>query len=182
MRLIFAIPHHFREDGSREFGSTGYDEAGRRASYLRQAIVALHTTFGDRQSLFDLARGTMHPANRALSHEIEVLVCTGRSEHLLAELGDIASLFGHATSDGPAELLGFDCHAHLRDRLGRFDYYCYLEDDICIADPLFFDKLAWFSSEFGQSCVLQPNRFEFRPETPWVKTYGDGDFFSDITC
>jgi hypothetical protein len=179
MRLLFTIPHHFRDDGRREFGSTGYDEAARRAAYLRRAVVALHMSFGERQLLFDLARDTMHPANRGAGHSVEVIVCTGGSDHLLGELADIASLFSHSVSQEPPELLGFACHALLRDRLGRFDFYCYLEDDILVTDPLLFDKLHWFCRELGQELVLQPNRYEFRPDSPSIKTYGDGDFFRD---
>jgi hypothetical protein len=179
MRLLFTIPHHFRDDGRREFGSTGYDEAERRALYLRQAILALHAAFGQGQRLFDLARGALHRANSATSHSITVIVCTGRSDHLLGRLADIEPLFTHAVSDEPSEHLGFACHGLLKDGLGRFDYCGYLEDDILVADPLLFDKLAWFTGALGPDCVLQPNRFEFRPDKPFAKTYGDGDFFRD---
>lgn len=56
--------------------------------------------------------------------------------------------------------------------IDQFDYFCYLEDDILIADPLFFDKQLWFSGQFGDDCMLQPNRYElFRDR---YKIYVDG--------
>ena len=50
----------------------------------------------------------------------------------------------------------------LRDRLlaGDGDYFCYLEDDLILGDPWLFRKLAWFTREFGDDCLLQPNRYE----------------------
>jgi hypothetical protein len=62
----------------------------------------------------------------------------------------------------------------MRDALGRYDYYCYLEDDLLVTDPLFFQKLKWFNALAGNDAVLQPNRFEVALGQPWDKLYIDG--------
>jgi hypothetical protein len=79
-------------------------------------------------------------------------------------------------------LLGFECHAVLRDRLGAFDYYCYLEDDLILMDPWFFVKLAWFVQKAGEDKLLQPNRFEAGVEKSLRKMYLDGDLAPHCTA
>src|SRR5205823_11222032 len=71
--------------------------------------------------------------------------------------------------------LGFECHKVLRSGLGRYDYFCYLEDDLRLGDGLFFPKLAWFNTEFGDEAVLQPNRFELIDDPSPYKLYIDGN-------
>ena len=78
-------------------------------------------------------------------------------------------------------LLGYECHEVLASRSGAYDWYCYLEDDLLIRDPLFFEKLRWFRSWAPADSVLQPNRFEVSieplPHSRGVrayKTYIDG--------
>jgi len=68
----------------------------------------------------------------------------------------------------------------LRSGLGRYDWFGYLEDDLRLADGLFFQKLAWFNREFGDHAVLQPNRFESADEPAPYKLYIDGNL-SDPT-
>src|SRR5207253_2114842 len=79
----------------------------------------------------------------------------------------------HATQAEPL-LLGFECHAVLRDRLGSYDYYCYLEDDLIVHDPWLFRKLDWFTKRYGDDKLLQPNRFESGPHAYINKAYVDG--------
>jgi len=70
--------------------------------------------------------------------------------------------------------LGYSCHEVLADNLGRYDYYCFLEDDIVVSDPLFFWKQAWFTRMVGDRAVLQPHRFETSDQLPRHKLYIDG--------
>ena len=56
--------------------------------------------------------------------------------------------------------LGSETQRVLRERLGAYDYYAVVEDDMVIYDPLFFEKLAWFEQQFGAKCLLQPLRYE----------------------
>lgn len=60
----------------------------------------------------------------------------------------------------------------MKRHIDQFDYFCYLEDDMLIADPLFFDKQRWFNGQFGDDCMLQPNRYEVFKER--YKIYVDG--------
>jgi hypothetical protein len=62
----------------------------------------------------------------------------------------------------------------LLERLGEYDYYCYLEDDLVLTDSWLFRKLAWFNRRFGDGKLLQPNRFESGPHVSVRKVYVDG--------
>jgi hypothetical protein len=107
--------------------------------------------------------------------EIDVAVCTTRGRHLLADLPLARELFTELETDCDDPMyLGFECHALLKERLGRYDWYCYLEDDIAVLDALFFRKLEWFNKLAGDEAVLQPNRNEMAADGRWHKLYIDG--------
>jgi hypothetical protein len=72
-------------------------------------------------------------------------------------------------------LLGFECQKVLLENIEKYDYFCFLEDDIIIQDPLFFTKLNWFNFGAGNSCLLQPNRYEVTEDQKPFKAYIDGD-------
>lgn len=38
--------------------------------------------------------------------------------------------------------------------LGKYDYYCYLEDDLILYDFWFFVKLKWFNYYVGNNNLL----------------------------
>ncbi len=140
---------------------------------MRRCLAALHQVFGRRQGLIDAANKRMVEANDRLKSAIDVVVCTTGDDHLLGETH--AGLCQHHRTRAEPLLLGYECHEVLRQALGRYDFYCYLEDDLLLSDPLFFQKLAWFSGVAGEGALLQPNRFEIAPEGQLNKLYCDGN-------
>ena len=78
-------------------------------------------------------------------------------------------------------LLGYECQSLPRDRMGDYDYYCYLEDDLMLHDPWFFIKLGWFARTVGSESLLQPNRFEVGRNLLKHKAYIDGSLPSQAT-
>ena len=102
--------------------------------------------------------------------------------HLLPRLRSPAQSFLHQPTDAEPFLLGFECHAALYERIGDYDYYCYLEDDLVVTDPWLFAKLSWFRDQVGPESVLLPNRFEVaRGGVAW-KAYLDGDLAPEVTA
>ena len=63
-----------------------------------------------------------------------------------------------------------------------YDFYCYLEDDLILRDPLFFVKLKWFVELAGEDCVLLPNRYEVARDRLVHKAYVDGPLRPDVTA
>jgi len=159
MRILFTIPHYYAPDGRARHGSLA-GSADRRRGYVLACLSRLHETFGGWQRLTHSA----HPfggieANQALRHDIDVVVCTTQGRHLLDGLPP-GLCRHHQVQTTEPRLLGYDCHAVLRNGLGSYDWYCFLEDDLLLADPLFFAKLQWFLDFAGDDAVLLPNRFE----------------------
>jgi hypothetical protein len=181
MRLLFAIPHYFDPEGQGSHGSLrGNPEPRIRA--LADCLATLRQQFGRPQCEIDIARKTTVPANYATAVHLDVVVCTTGADHLLDRLPIGPEYYIHQRTAALPRLLGFECHAVLRDRLGDCDYYCYLEDDLLIRDPLLFVKLKWFTDQFGDDALLQPNRYELARGKIVHKAYVDGPLAPAVTA
>lgn len=174
MRLLFALAHYFKPTPGAFYGSEGADPA-RRAAAVATAIVSLHQTFDRKQGLFDGQARVAHPANDREPVEVTVVACTAGDAHLVPQLQGIKHLFTHRPCSRDPKFLGLECRAALGEGVGQYDWFCYLEDDLMITDPLFFDKLAWFRKIAGDDAVLQPNRYEVAIGQPLHKAYIDGN-------
>ena len=178
MRILFAIPHYFSAQGGGGYGSES-GTAEERARATRLCLAGLQQTLSESQGLTDGRGGVrLHAANPALRATITIALCTTGNSHLVPYLEGCP--FNHIRTNAEARYLGFECHKVLRSGLGRYDWFGYLEDDLRLADGLFFHKLAWFNREFGDAAVLQPNRFEIVDEPAPYKLYIDGNL-SDPT-
>lgn len=178
MRVLFTIPHFFQPAGKapdgRRYGSLRKDPRP-RITALTRCLAALHQLYAGPQCIIDLSRRKTRPANQQGTCEIEVVVCTTQGRHLLDELPLGAEYYTHCPTEAVPLLLGFECQAVLRDRIGGFDYYCFLEDDLILHDPWLFTKLGWFTRHVGDAGLLQPNRFELGQNRLVQKAYIDGD-------
>jgi hypothetical protein len=190
MRALFAVPHYFGPgpEGGRRHGSLGAAPAP-RIQALSDTLAGIRQLFGRPQCVIDIANRTTVPANQGTALGADVVVCTTRGKHLLDRLPLGAGYFTHHPTDAEPRFLGFECHAVLRDRLAAgYDYYCYLEDDLLIRNPLFFVKLRWFARQFGEDALLMPNRYEVARDRIVHKAYIDGPIraaasaaFQDVT-
>lgn len=171
MRVLVTIPHFCRAEGARE--GPYRSEDGRVEERLRHVTRCLGTlveTFGPDQVLTD--RPARRANERLAASTLDIILVTTGRHHLVEHLP--RALFGHAATEIHPRLLGFFCHRLMAERLDGYDYFVYLEDDIAVADPLFFVKLAWFERSFGADVFLQPNRFEADAAQPTAKLYIDG--------
>ena len=185
MRLLVAIPHFYAEasrspDG-RWHGSVGLGPAP-RITALSACIASLHQLYGPAQYTVEHATGVASPANSRTAGHVDIVVCTTGSHHLLDRLPIPVGSYTHRPTTAPAPLLGFECHAVLREGLGRYDYFAYLEDDLISRDPWLLVKLGWFTSQLGDEALLQPNRFEVGPLGLVHKVYIDGDLAPQVTA
>lgn len=175
MRLLFTVVHFFRggAKGLRNYGSMGRNPAP-RVQALTDCISALHEHFGGGQFSLNHGQRQASAANETLRHTVDVVVCTVKDMHLLGELKLPAGAYQHHLAEADPTLLGYECHSVLRERLGSYDYYCYLEDDLILHDPLFFSKLNWFNQLATKDDLLQPNRYEISLKGSVNKVYVDG--------
>jgi hypothetical protein len=186
MRILVAIPHYYaaraaESPDGRRHGSV-VQGATRRIAALSACIAALHRLYGPAQHLIDQATRVATPANRRTAGRVDVVVCTTGEGHLLDRLSLPESSFTLHPTDASPPLLGFECHAVLRDRLGGYDYYAYLEDDLIARDSWLFVKLGWFTAQLGDDGLLQPNRYEVGPLGLVHKAYIDGDLPVEVTA
>ena len=182
MKILATIAHFFDAAGDGYYGSTGKNAESRRDALVR-TIAAFHQHFGKtQQKLLNRRQRIMVPANAGETYDIDVVVCTTGGKHLVASLGLPAGFIEHRETQAQPLLLGFECHQVLRERLGAYDFYCFLEDDLVIEDPWFFAKLRWFARAVGNDALLQPNRFELSLTEPIQKLYIDGHVSPDFAA
>ncbi len=188
MRILVVIPHYYRppvagarpDAGDGRFHGSAGPDAGARLEALSESIASLHQQFDPRQSMIDIARKTTRPANAGISAGVDVIVCTTGGAHLVDRLDLRDDAFEHFPTQVAPLALGFACRAVLRDRIGLYDYYAYLEDDLILRDPWFFTKLAWFNGHLGNDRLLQPNRYETARKGVVLKAYVDGDLADHV--
>jgi hypothetical protein len=176
VKILFTIPHYFEAGGkgARNYGSVGKTPEP-RVGALALTISALWQAFGPRQFSLNHASRKGLPANGQFRNQIAVCVCTTGARHLLGRLDHLKDRFTPVRTQAEPPLLGYECHRVLKENLGRVDYYCYLEDDLVLRDPLFFQKLAWFNAMAEDGALLLPNRYEYAVTGGIHKVYIDGE-------
>lgn len=179
MKLMFVIPHYFRP-GPATFGSSNAARRRDRVTALHTCISSLHQHFGAKQQIM-LPGGGRRLANSSLASSVDIVICVRGSDHLLGELDLPMGAF--RVYDGGVydpRFLGYSCYDVLREACGRYDWYCFLEDDIVVHDPLFFRKLDSFYDVTGNArYLLQPHRYELSSLPEYSKVYIDGPVWED---
>lgn len=160
MRILVTIPHFFRKEAVAAYGSES-GNVSRRASALLTTLTSLKQTYGHQQAHMNKINTR---TNRQFSTNVDIVVCTTGANHILDHIP--AHLFAHKPTSCDPRFLGYECHQVLADRLGDYDYYCFMEDDLKLTDPIFFSKLQWFTTSVGTNSVLQPHRFETATAPP----------------
>lgn len=179
MRILFVIPHYFGA-GSSSYGSSDISKKQQRVASMRACIASLHQQFGHNQYLQQY-NGSKRPINGMATSSIDVVVCVRGEDHLLENLDMPQGSFRtHVVDMGDPRYLGYACYDVFRDSFGSYDWYCFLEDDIVVNDPLFFCKLQIFYNATGDArYLLQPNRFELGITPKPYKIYIDGPIWED---
>ncbi len=180
MRILFTIAHFFRPDSKGKHASQRKNPEP-RVHALTQSITNLHQLFGKSQSIINIGQRLAFPANQSQDSKLDIIICTTQDCHLLEQLLLPSHFYRHYPTQAEPLLLGFECQAVLRDNLGKYDYYCFLEDDLMIQDSWFFVKLNWFTQQAGDISLLQPNRYEVSVNNFTAKAYIDGDLLPRVT-
>lgn len=180
MKILITIPHYYRASNN-GYGSGGKDPQP-RIEALRACLFNIFTLFAQSQCMIDIAQRKAITANNNYANEVDVIVCTDGENHLLDNVSIPEQFYTHrkCSVDNPMNL-GFECSYVLKENLGKYDYYCFMEDDLLINDPYFFEKLNWFNKENDFMRLLNPNRYEVSTTGAVLKAYVDGDIRSDLT-
>ena len=179
MKVLVTIPHCYNPQGKGSYASVGRDPQP-RVTALTECLRALRTHYDTAQVWFRYTdRLHVLAANEARAIALHVVICTSGDLHLLERLPIPGRAYQHRATDCEPMFLGFECHTVLKENLGNYDYYCYLEDDLILHDPLFFQKLVWFNERAGNAYLLQPNRYEKAIAKGIEKNYIDLDLFTE---
>jgi hypothetical protein len=159
MRLLVTIAHYFKKDSSAEWhGTLGSGRAPvARIAALNAEIVSLHRYFGPHRAAID---DKLRAFDKAERNTIDIVVITVRGCHVLDQIGIDPKTYTINHFDGPPLMLPFEAQRIMRERVGGYDLYAYMEDDHVIVDPDFFRKITWFVECFGPGAMLIPTRYE----------------------
>ncbi|HUY87234.1 MAG TPA: glycosyltransferase [Pirellulales bacterium] len=180
-RVLVTVPHFYRLRRGSIHGS-GNQTRRARVAGLTRCLASIQELFGGEQYTTDLTRPNCHAANELTLYDATVVVCTDGVNHLLDEVRLPPGYFFHAPRSAKPQFLGFGCHSILRDSLGKFDYYCYMEDDLVLHDAWLFRKLGAFVELAGADYLLQPNRYEGAHSNMPRKAYIDGELPPEATA
>ena len=160
MRALITIAHYFKSETHRDLRDA--PGSGRaplaRIAALKSQIVALHRHFGPHRLTRDPRQAASFDALER--HTLDIIIMTVRGANLLECIGIDPSVYSVEYFDGPPVMLAFEAQRLMRERAGAYDFYAYLEDDLTVTDPAFFEKIGWFVSSFGPEAMLLPLRYE----------------------
>jgi hypothetical protein len=71
-------------------------------------------------------------------------------------------------------MLGFTAHKLFADARNVYDVFAFSEDDLRPTGGDMIPRILAFQDDFGWRRILFPNRFEWNPRGPALKTYIDG--------
>lgn len=173
MKILITIPHYYNSSAQTGHGSSR-NKPLQRISALCACLYNLQSLFGRSQFMIDIFNKKAVPANVNFANDLDIVICTTDDKHLLAHTNLPQGFYTQSrTSLENPKFLGFECHKILKENLGKYDYYCFMEDDLIINDPLFFEKIKWFGDDYMN--LLQPNRYEVSTRGKVLKSYVDGD-------
>lgn len=181
MKILITIPHYYNATTESIHGS-GKKDPQPRIHALSACLFNIFSLFGTSQRMIDIQNKKAISVNNNLMHDIDIVICTANNKHLLEHLNVPKSFYRHhqATLEDP-KFLGFECRKILGENLGKYDYYSFMEDDLIINDPLFFEKIKWFNEGTESINLLQPNRYEISSRGRVLKAYVDGDIRREAT-
>ncbi len=179
MKILVTIAHFFKQQEDGKYGSQRNPEPRLRA--LNQSILSLQQLFGINPLMIQVWQKDTIQANQLQNSQLDIVICTTGENHLVEQISLPKSLFTHYNTDSEPLFLGYECHKFLAENLDKYDYYCFLEDDLIIHDPNFFTKLDWFNQVTDMHKVLFPNRYELGLSQYTGKCYVDGDLRAGVT-
>jgi hypothetical protein len=187
-RALVTIPHFFDRQGIADarHDSADPDSAKRRADALSLVIWRLQELFGQPVLVARHSQQSSEQVSLPRRMQVDICVITNEDNHLVDQLTCPANLYKHVPAFGDPRWLGLAAHKVIAQMLGRYDWYCYLEDDTAIEDPLFFLKMRHaydlLDAHVGPDALLQPARWESAWDGPNAALPGPRKLYPDYEC
>lgn len=167
MRVLLVMPHYYRAvtDNARH-GSSNASKRDLRLKSFEESLGSLWVNWISTPIYVVINEKRFEFGGRRVS--IDLAIVSNREFNLL----DSQSVLPRADynvvypSCDPKHL-GFECHKIMADNKDNYDLFGYIEDDIVIDDPYFFEKIVWLngllenkSSGVNEKVLLHPVRYE----------------------
>jgi hypothetical protein len=110
-----------------------------------------------------------------VADQLDIIVLVNGDNHLLD--ADYCRARGVRLYDAKLEnprMLGFTAHKLFADARNIYDVFAFSEDDLRPTGGDMIPRILAFHDDYGWRRVLFPNRFEWNPRGPALKTYIDG--------
>lgn len=179
MRILVTIAHYFHAEADSRHGSTSEARREDRRRAIEEVVCAYRGQFGTNTTM-DVGTRSFQPGVGS-DDDLDIIIATTHERHLLTP--EFCRKYGAKVAKFELEnprMLGFSAHKIIAERANLYDLFVFSEDDLRVNDPSFFSKLAWFNQTYGPKRVLSPNRIEWNPRAPTLKTYIDGDLIARI--
>jgi hypothetical protein len=179
MNLFFILHHFAGNSNNTQYFSARPDMRQQRIRSLTACISSIWQTFGGQRFNTRYEYGGVNFDSLEPPANLKVLICVYKDQHVLDDLTIPKNLYESLAVQQEINpiYLGLCAHHLIAQHSGSYDYYCHIEDDLIMSDPLFFTKLQWFNQNTGDDCLLLPNRFEIGGG---AKCFIDG--YSGIRC
>ncbi len=179
MKVLLAIAHFYRPADNPTHSS--YDAAAReqRAQAVRSVVQAWRGHLGP-CSILNVQKRAFEPVAGAADN-LDIAVLVHGEDHLL----DPQFCRAHGvrlvqvTAPNP-KLLPFAAHRLFADLRNAYDMLVYSEDDLKPADGALLHKIRGFTEAFGWRRLVMPNRYEWNPQGPSLKSFIDGDLPPEV--
>lgn len=173
MRILLTIAHFFRAEEGSNHSSTDAHRRDQRAQAIRSVIDAWRGHFGP-VSIINVWKKKFEPVMGAVD-SLDIIVLVNGDNHLLD--ADFCRSRGvrlyDAKLDNP-RMLGFTAHKLFADASNAYDIFAFSEDDLRPTGSDLISRIVAFQDDFGWQRVLFPNRYEWNPRGPALKTFNDG--------
>jgi hypothetical protein len=173
MRILLTIAHFFRAEEGSNHSSTDAHRRDQRAAAIRSVIDAWRGHYGPVSSI-NVWQKRFEPVI-GVADQLDIIVLVNGDNHLLD--ADYCRARGvrlyDAKLDNP-RMLGFAAHRLFAEARNGYDVFVFSEDDLRPGGSDLISRIVAFQDEFGWRRVLFPNRFEWNPRGPALKTFIDG--------
>ena len=167
MRVNVCIPHFINENVKPSDNPNGYGSLREGATFNRTLAMGrcisslLSLQRSGKTAQLNMAQRIDFWSNAGPKLEIKITIVTDghhRLDELLQYFGNQVQVLDVELDD--PRLLPLACRDHLINTGEGADLLAYLEDDLIINDPEFFDKQYWFLEKTSHRFCLMPHRYE----------------------
>ena len=179
MKILIGIAHTFNPKTASVYSSQDIEKKGLKEKALYEATIGNLTRHNREQWIHaSLGKGKEIVTRKVITNleqEIEIRLYAAKDANLVSSLPDHENLQIIEVEVEDKMNIPMMATEDLLKNAEGYDLVCYLEDDITIEDPDFFQKLKCMHRDIPNEYALLPHRCEYMDELGEVMLSGDPD-------